>query len=268
MRSRHVAMSWEEFELLPAHPGWKQEYWDGTAHITPRARSAVVRVAVAPRPLRSALPIRPLSPADEASLVSAYLDAFAETVEYCDWDRSAIEKSAKTCLQDFFSGRHGEVLPASCSSLDATAETAAEAVVGAALLVRKKDGTPMLDILFVRPRWQRSGLATALVSWSLNELHRNGETSLRSRYHLANEASRAWHRTFGFEEEPDLRLAELYLRCAAHELWRGEKRGDLGEAQRLRLLAEKEGWERRVRELEALVREKGSEAVSPGLWLD
>jgi GNAT superfamily N-acetyltransferase len=114
-------MSFEEFRLLPRDPGWKYEYFDGMAHITPRPRLATVRVAV------------------EA---------------------------------------------------------------------RAKDGCPLLDMLFVRPSWQRRGLATALVSWCLRELLAQGEAALRSRYLLTNEQSRAWHQRFGFTLEPDPEEAE------------------------------------------------------------
>jgi len=261
-------MSWEDFELLPVHPGWKHEFWDGTAHLSPRERSAVARVEARPRPVVSALPIRALTRADETELVSAYLDAFGDTVEYCDWEPNQIDESARKTIREFYAGRRGEAHPASCLSLDPASEAASEAIAGAALLVTKKDGVPMLDVLFVRPPWQRSGLATALVSWALNQLHREAIAVLRSRYHLANEASRAWHRAFGFVEEPDLHLAELYYRSAVHELARLEKKGDLSEADHERLKAEKETWKRRVEKLEAIAREKGREAVCPSEWWD
>lgn len=92
MRSRHIAMSFAEFRLLPRDSGWKYEYFDDEAHISPRQRLATVRVEVASRPLE----------------------------------------------------------------------------------------TPLLDMLIVRPRWHRRGLATALVSWSLRELLAAGEATLRS----------------------------------------------------------------------------------------
>ncbi len=123
----------------------------------------------------------------------------------------------------------------------------------------------MLDMLFIRPRWQRRRLATALLSRCLEELHRREEPILRSRYHLANEASRAWHREFGFTEEPDLSLAQLYLRCAAQELHRRESAGGLGDEERRALLADLERWEGQVKELERIADEKGWEAVSPTL---
>jgi GNAT superfamily N-acetyltransferase len=266
MRSQHLAMSWERFEQLPPHPGWKHEYWDGVAHITPGARFAVVRIDAQPRPIRSPLELRAIAAADETLLVSAYLDAFRDTVEYCDWEEDAIAQSARENVRAFCAGRRGEALFASsCLATDPAPRNAVEAVVGAALLMRTEDGHPMLDMLFVRPRWQRRGLATALLSWCLRELHRRGDTILRSRYHLANEASQAWHRNFGFIEEPDLLLAQLYLRCATQELRRREKMGGLIDEERGRLLAETDRWERCVEQLERVADQQGWEAVSPTL---
>jgi len=265
MRSQHIPMSWEQYEQLPPHPGWKHEYWDGVAHISPRSRFAVVRIDVHPRPFRSPLELHALGAADETSLTSAYLDAFRDTVEYCDWEEDAIARSAAENVREYCAGRRREPLFA-CSFLarDPTQDES-EAVVGAALLIRTEDRRPMLDMLFIRPRWQRRGLATALLSGCLEELHRREEPILRSRYHLANEASLAWHREFGFTEEPDLSLAQLYLRCAAQELRRRESAGGLGDEERHSLLAEQERWESRVKELEEVADEQGWEAVCPTL---
>ncbi len=266
MRSQHIAMTWEHYEQLPPHPGWKHEYWDGVAHITPRSRFAVVRIDVHPRAFRSPLELRTVAAADEMSLTSAYVDAFRDTVEYCDWEEDAITRSADKNVQGYCAGRRGEPLFA-CSFLarDPTPQDETEAVVGAALLVRTEDEHPMLDMLFIRSRWQRRGVATALLSRCLEELHRRGEPILRSRYHLANDASQAWHCKFGFTEEPDLSLAQLYLRCAAQELHRRESVGGLSDEERRQLLAEQERWEGRVKELEGIADEQGWEAVSPTL---
>jgi len=266
MRSEHIAMSWEQYEQLPPHPGWKHEYWDGVAHITPRSRFAVVRIDVHPRSFRSPLELSAVAAADETSLTSAYLDAFRDTVEYCDWEEDAIARSAGKNVQGYCAGRRGEPLFAgSFLARDPTPQDDTEAVVGAALLIRTEDERPMLDMLFMRPRWQRRGLATALLSRCLEELHRREEPILRSRHHLANEASQAWHREFGFTGEPDLSLAQLYLRCAVQELSRRESAGGFSDEERRRLLAEQERWEGRVKELEGIADEQGWEAVSPTL---
>lgn len=198
MRSRHTVMSFADFRLLPREPGWKYEYFDEMAHITPRMRLATVRVGVDSRSLEPPLPLRGVVAADQEGLVAAYLAAFADSVDYCDVPQEEISCSARKNIQGFYAGDRGEVLPASCVAVDEAAEDPVEVVAGAALVTRAKDGCPLLDMLFVRPRWQRRGLATALVSWSLRELLAQGEATLRSRYLLANEPSQAWHQRFGF----------------------------------------------------------------------
>lgn len=203
MRSRHTLMSLAEFRLLPQDPGWRYEYFDEMAHVTPRARFATVRVGVGSRPLEPPLPLRSVLASDREELVAAYVAAFADSAEYCDVPPEGISRSAQENIRAFYAGDRGEALPSSCVAVDKAAESPVEVVAGAALVTRAKDGCPLLDMLFVRPRWQRRGLAAALVSWSLRELLAHGEATLRSRYLLANEPSRAWHRHFGFTEEPD-----------------------------------------------------------------
>src|SRR3990172_8963645 len=192
MRSRHTAMSFAEFRLLPRDPGWKYEYFDEMAHITPRARVATVRVAVDSRRSESPLPLRGVVASDREGLVAAYVATFADSAEYCDVPLKGVSRSARENMRGFYAGDRGETLPSSCVAVDEAAGDLAEVVAGAALVTRAKDGCPLLDMLFVRPRWQRRGLAAALVSWSLRRLLEEGEATLRSLYLLANEPSRAW----------------------------------------------------------------------------
>jgi len=203
MRSRHTIMSLAEFRLLPRDPGWKYEYFDDMAHVTPRARVATVRVSVGSRLFETPLPLRGVVASDREGLVAAYVAAFDDSAEYCDVTPEGILRSAQENIRDFYAGDRGEALRSSCVAVDEAAEDLVEVVAGAALVTRAKDGSPLLDMLFVRPRWQRRGLAAALVSWSLRELLAEGEATLRSRYLLANEPSRAWHQDFGFTVEPD-----------------------------------------------------------------
>jgi GNAT superfamily N-acetyltransferase len=202
MRSIHTAISFEEFRLLPRDPGWRYEYFGEMAHITPRQRLVTVRVEVGSRPLAAPLVLRRVAPSDQEELVVAYVAAFADSADYCDVPADETSLSARKNIQAFHAGDRGEVLPASCVAVDEAATDGVDVLAGAALVTRAKDGGPLLDMLFVRPRWHRHGLATALVSWSLRELLAGGEATLRSRYLLANEASRAWHQRFGFTVEP------------------------------------------------------------------
>jgi RimJ/RimL family protein N-acetyltransferase len=130
------------------------------------------------------------------------------------------------------------------------------------MVTSTKNG-PLLYLLFVAPQWQRRGLAAAMVSAAINELHELGEKTLTSRYHIGNEQSMAWHQRFGFVEEPDLRRARLYLQQARVELWRLEKIGRLTAEERAKLTVDVARWEDEVKKLEHIEGQLGFEAVHP-----
>jgi RimJ/RimL family protein N-acetyltransferase len=271
MRSEHFPISIEEFKLLPRRPGWKYEYWDGHAHLSPGHQT--VSVVLEGDPLRAserqpaatcdpALQ-RPVERGDLPELAGAYLAAFRETIDFCDWPEARIEEQARQDLEGFFAGRRGEPLAASRLAVDGAAAAGEPRLVGAVLVLEVAPETALLDLLFVVPAWQRRGLATALLGAALQELKARGFTRLESRYHLGNEASGAWHRRCGFVEEPDLFLAQSMLRHAHHELWRHERLGHLGAAERAALEAECERRRVQVEELEARGRREGMEAVLP-----
>lgn len=264
MRSRRVPMTLEEYELLPFEPGWKCEYVDGCAHFTPRHHAIITSLKVAPRQLINPPQIRPALPSDVPMLVEPYAAAFGETIEYCDYSRQQVKRAARDALQSHFAGLRGEPHPASRVAFELCGEGGEERLIGAALLVTGEFGA-MLDLLFVAPDRQRRGVAEALASSVVNELHRLGHATLTSRYHIGNEQSRDWHRRFGFVELPDLAAARLYEQAARQELWRREKLGELTPRERERLRAECRRWGRHVKKLERLEAEEGFEAVHPNL---
>src|SRR5262245_7984036 len=94
MKSRRIRMSFDEFELLPMHPGWKNEYFNGEAIITPRHNFAITSLDITLRGWETPFSISPIAPADEPQLVEAFFDAFKDTAEYCDWQETDIYKSA------------------------------------------------------------------------------------------------------------------------------------------------------------------------------
>lgn len=274
MRSEHIAMTFEEFERREWRFGWKHEYWDGHAHITPRHNLVTVRAKIEPRDAAcrpEGMNLREPCRTDEPALIEAFLDAFADGVEYCDQQLEQIAAAAQKNIRDFFAGVRGT--PHSASRLAVAAADASQPatpIVGAALLATRSDG-PVLDLLLVRPQWQRRGLATALVTAAITELHLAGEQSLRSAHHICNDGSAAWHQRFGFVEEPDLSLARLRRSYFQHELWRikqihGEDESDQSDQARLR--AAYEHWQRQVELLEVVRQRDGFEAVTPVLRYD
>lgn len=259
MQRQRIAMSFEAFERLPRKPGWKYEYFDGQAAISPNALCVVTTTPVEKRPVRSPLPLCGVEPVHEEPLIDAYVEAFKDTVEYCDWAFEHIEQSARQATRQFFEGSRGVPHPA--SRMAVVDEHAAPPYLVGAALIRAGGSGPVLDLLFVRPRWRRQGLATALVASAFGRLHDEGARRLTSLYRLANEASLAWHRSFGFVEEPDLRVARVYLRCSRHALWHAEQIEDLDKRERVRLEENVARWRREVGRLEQLADEAGIEAV-------
>lgn len=268
VKSEHPQMSIEEFELLAMRPGWKHEYWDGRAHITPREHGVIVAMPVTPRPVNTSLVLRRATGADAAELTTAFLEAFIDSTEYCDWETQKICEAADKAIRSHFAGERGKPHLASRVAMGFDRERGCDSIVGAALLTHAPRYS-ILDLLFVRPAWQRHGIATALLSDAMNELDSVGEAILKSAYHAANEASMNWHQRFGFVEEPDLMRARLYSTAARHELWRREKIGGASDRERAALKSEAERWEIEVERLEEIADREGYRAVAPILtWLD
>lgn len=207
MRSQHIPITWEAFELMPRRLGWKYEYCDGQVHLSPRHQVVTVTLAVGPHVMRAPCDLRPVRDTDREQLVSTYVAAFADTVEFCDWESAAIVAAARKDVLGFFASTRGQPLLASRVAVAAHSHGGAEQLVGAALLVKTESDGPLLDMLFVAPAAQRKGIATALLAATMTELDSRGIRTLRSRYHLGNEASRAWHQRCGFVEEPNLLVA-------------------------------------------------------------
>ena len=96
MHSLHVPMSWEEFERMPWRFGWKHEYWDGCAHITPRESHVHVRMRVEPRAESAVTPgvtLRAAEAADAEELIECFIETFREGVEFCNWGGGAVHST-------------------------------------------------------------------------------------------------------------------------------------------------------------------------------
>ena len=231
MRSRHFPITFEEFELLHREPGWKYEYWEGHAHITPRHQVATVGLRVERRVARlpAQLELREVQATDDAELRRLFVAAFEHTIHYCDATSEHVAEAARENIEGFLSGRRGAPHHASRVGFRSARARGESAIVGAALVLAHGEHRAALDLLMVHPDWQRRGVATALASAVLDQLDRDGIDVLESRYDLGNAASRGWHARFGFVEEPDLLLARSRLADAMHERWRRERAGDLSD---------------------------------------
>ena len=262
MRRLSVPMTVDEYHLLPFEPGWKCEYWDGHAHYSPRHQAVVTTIAVGPRDAHTECALRQPDESDIERLTPVYAAAFSETIEYFGYSPDQVAQAARRDLTDYFAGKHGQPTSASCVAVTPESNPEEERFAGAAMIT-STGGGPLLYLLFVAPEWQRRGLASAMVSAAIIELHELGEKTLTSRYHIGNEQSLAWHQRFGFVETPDLRRARLYLQQSKVELWRREKIGGLTAEERAKLNAEAARWEAEVETLQRIEDEQGFDAVHP-----
>ncbi len=252
---RRQRMTIDEYHLLPFHPGWKVEYFGGEAVFQPRENYAHGTMAVLPR---SELDVEGVSfrgsdPLDAPGLSALFRCAFSETPEYAGWPADRFDVEPRKVIADIFSGKRGPVCAATRLAIGDAAGADDGTIIGAALVVEHGAGAALLDVLMIAPGWQRRGIASALAAAVLGTLARSGHELLISRWHLANEASIAWHRRLGFREEPDFLNAKLYLRAAEHELWRLKKLGQLTAEKRASLTDAQQLWQREVARLEALL---------------
>lgn len=246
MKSQSIPMTIDEFHRMPHKLGWKYEYWGDAAHISPSHTAiATTTMAVTPRPVSTDCLLRTPIFEDIPDLIPVYVASFADTIDYCDWESAKIEWAAQRNLTTFFDGERGEPLPASRVAIQQGE------VVGAALIVERVDGRPLLDLLFVAPHWQRRGIATALLAAALNALHAAGFEKLSSRYLLGNEQSRHWHQRSGFVDEPDHFLARHYYRHYQHEVERQQEIGLLSAAELAVLITERDRWDGILKGLQA-----------------
>lgn len=61
MKSPKIPMTTEEFDLLEWKFGWKHDYWDGHAHISPRPHGIVVKIPVKKQNVKSDVEIQIVS---------------------------------------------------------------------------------------------------------------------------------------------------------------------------------------------------------------
>jgi GNAT superfamily N-acetyltransferase len=154
-------------------------------------------------------------------MMAGYFEVFVDSVEFCDWPTAQVQDSAEKCIGHYFAGMKGESLPASVIAL----EPDSQKLAGLALFILTKEQKPHLRLLYVRPQFQRKGMATAMVAWGINALIESNFQALFSTYHICNEESRLWHRRFGFQDIYDSYYIRFKLAWLNQEIWRREQLG-------------------------------------------
>jgi len=209
-------MTIREFELMEHPFGYKAEYWDGKAVITPKEQNVTTRLAIKPQSIHNNYDLRPITSNIKQELIQGYIEVFQDSIEFCNWPQNEIRKHATRHINGYFSGKKGN--PCSTSTIAITADK--NSIVGLALFLINKREQVILDLLYVKPAWQRQKVATTLVSSAINHLHGKGIKELYSAYHICNKISQKWHHEFGFEDKYD----QLYIRQKydwyQQEIWR------------------------------------------------
>ncbi len=232
LRAVRRPMSAVEFgRAHPIRPGWKREYFGGTAHLRPNWLMVIFEKWLTPAPSVAAAGLRSIAEADVPLLRDLFVDAFRVAPEYADDPDDTYPANADRYLAGFFGNDRGE-----WSAASRVLVRDGVAVAAAAIKIGKR--WPILDCLMVRPRCFRQGLGMLVASASLAALAADGHPRVRSAAKLANEESIAWHRAFGFAELPCQMVTEARWRCAANELDRRTEHGLLTPEQRAASTAE------------------------------
>ncbi len=155
MKSKHISMSVEEFELMEHPFGWKAEYFSGKGHLTPREHHVRTQLTLAPQAATSDWIVSVDSSLKE-QMIETFFEAFEDSVEFCDWSLDDILAHARKNINNYFQGVRGQPHPASKMALEPNSQR----IIGLALFVQKKEERVDLDLLLVQPSHQRMGIAT------------------------------------------------------------------------------------------------------------
>ena len=253
-------MSVEEFRLMEHPFGWKAEYFSGAGHLTPREQIVRTQLTLTPIAIaesrRTENPhmaatkavgsdwIVPVNPALAERMIATFLEAFEDSVEFCEWSVDDIRIHARKNITNYFQGVRGQPHPCSRMAIEPNSQQ----IVGVALFVENREERVELDLLLVKPSHQRMGTATEMVASAINSLYAEGITDLRCGYHICNEGSRAWQHSWGFQEIPDYFYCRLKAAWYRDEIWRCDQVGASEQLEELRM--EKDRWERLAQELE------------------
>jgi ribosomal protein S18 acetylase RimI-like enzyme len=221
-----IPMSFEEFDVMERPFGWKVEYWDGHARLTPRSMGVTTKINLAPRQFPHEHRLIPATPDYREQMINGYVETFSKSVEFCGWPLESIREGAVEDIDNYFSGKRGEPLSASVLVL----APGSQALAGLALLINRSEVGAYMRLLYVRPGFQGQGMATAMLGRAIDSLIQSGFQTLSTSYHVCNEQGRRWYHRHGFEDEYDWYYAKMKVSWYQAEIWRREKLGLAGLA--------------------------------------
>ena len=226
-RATKIPMTYEEFEIYDVPFGWKDEYYDGFAFITPRPYGVMMKMKIEKRDLKKDIELLNFSEVSQRELSELFFQSFVDSVEYLNFSKQAVKREAKTEIGNFFKGRRGIPQPEYCKVAAVN-----EKKVGACLISKYKYGFKN-EILFVHPEFQGRGIGSFMLSAVLNDLNKTREKYLWSEHHICNEKSAEWYKNFGFVEVTDIMTAKFRLNYYRQQVYRSEK---LHEVEKLKTL--------------------------------
>ncbi|SEA67292.1 Acetyltransferase (GNAT) family protein [Thiothrix caldifontis] len=235
MQHQRIPMTVDEYHLMEQPFGYKVEYWDDHAVITPRENHVVTQLRVVARVVSPACRLVALDTSRQQEMAETFFAAFHDTVEFCDWNESHIREFADRSISGYFAGKRGVPHPASVMALAQDGS-----IIGLALLLTDEAGDVCLDLLCVVPAYQRQKIATSMVATAVNQLSVLGVETLSSVYHICNESSRDWHHRFGFVDVYDQMYIRLKYAWYRNEVWRRDKLGLFDGLDALK--AERDFW--------------------------
>jgi Acetyltransferase (GNAT) family len=167
MKSQHLSISFAEFELMPQPFGWKVEYYNDKAHLTPRENVIKTNLSIQKTVIKTDYLMQAVDLQYKPIMIDGFYQAFRDSVEFCDWKKQDIQKHAEQNINDYFAAKRGQPLTQSVMVL----EPKTEQLIGLALFVVTRKQRYKLDLLLVKPDYQRQGLATAMVSYATSQLY-------------------------------------------------------------------------------------------------
>ncbi len=211
--TRSIEMSIDEFETMPHRIGWKHEYWDSHARLSPsptaiatfertiwESSEAADDAKISNGAIR--LPVE----SDLHELIRLQTEVFEDAVEYVGHDEKSYRRSIDQDIRSFFGDGPDHSIGKGCLNYSRVVEHQCKLI--AALLVRQaRDEKLVLQPIMVASDHHRRGLGRAMLQATCVSLAADQVSCLRSHCHLGNRVSIQWHQSLGFHEHPTLSAA-------------------------------------------------------------
>ncbi|MEZ6122313.1 MAG: GNAT family N-acetyltransferase [Planctomycetaceae bacterium] len=202
-----LPISQEDFRRLPQHPGYRYDYFNGTVVITPASSEhhAVLQLdSVQSDHVRNRNPIeltiQPLTSAGFDELADLFAASAGSLPAFHGLSGDQLRQASENRLRRTLSGGDGQLL---VNAGFVAVDDGNEQLLGAVMITSEwEPGVPAhrphLTWIFVSPTALRRGIATTLLSSSIQSLKKDGHSMLLSTFDSGNVPSLLWHWKNGF----------------------------------------------------------------------